>query len=250
MVSSECLLWYCDLFTTETEELSFFHQLGRWPHFTLFLMLVWWHKSRYKINYSYFFRGDWRGVLQWCNVRAHKIIISACTIDFRPTLTYESTSADLQQQHLTSFCAVCGILFYYKRENTVVSSGVRDVMLVTYICSSSAECLYATFCDQTWYCGAPPWARMSCKKKRGFYLQGQGHSTGLFECRSSPDQVSVTHLSPPLQITLKGEKKKKKKNIRKRKGKSQTGHWADCSCIFGVFCNTRDTDLRHNIMHS
>ena len=58
-------------------------------------MLVWWQKSRYEINYSNFFWGGWRGVLQWCNVRAHKIIISACTIDFRPTLMYQSTSADL-----------------------------------------------------------------------------------------------------------------------------------------------------------
>ena len=112
-------------------------------------MLVWWHESRYEINYSHFFRGGWRGVLQWCNVRAHKRIISACTIDFRPTLTYQSTSADLQQQRLTSFCAVCGVLFYYKRESTVVSSGLRDVTLVTHICSHSAECLYETFRNQT-----------------------------------------------------------------------------------------------------
>ena len=61
--------------------------------------------------------------------------------DFRPTLTYQSTSADLRQQHLTSFCAVCGVLFYQKRESTVVSSGVRDVTLVTHICSHSDECL-------------------------------------------------------------------------------------------------------------
>ena len=96
-------------------------------------MLVWWHESRYEINYSHFFRGGWRGVLQWCNVQAHKRMISACTIDFRPTLTYQSTSADLRQQHLTSFCTVCGVLFFYKRESTVVSSGVRDVTLVTHI---------------------------------------------------------------------------------------------------------------------
>lgn len=29
------------------------------------------------------------------------------TTDFRPTLTYESTSADLRQQFLTSFYTVC-----------------------------------------------------------------------------------------------------------------------------------------------
>ena len=101
----------------------------------------------------------------------HKRITSACTIDFWPTLTYQSTSADLQQQCLTSFCAVCGVLFYYKRENTVVSSGVRDVTLDTYL--FPLVCLYATFCNQTWYCGAPTWAGMSCEKM-GFYLQGRG----------------------------------------------------------------------------
>ena len=122
-------------------------------------------------KYSHFFRGGWRGVLQWCNVRAHKIIISACTIDFRPTLTYQSTSADLRQQRLTSFCAVCGVLFYYKRESTVMSSGVRDVTLMTHIGSHSAECLYATFCNQTWYCRAPPWAGMLCEKKKRDCMQ-------------------------------------------------------------------------------
>ena len=127
-------------------------------------MLVCWQKSRYEINYSLFFRGGWRGVLQWCNVRAHNWI-SACSIDFRPTLTYQSTSADLRQQRLTSYCAVCGVLFDYKRESTVVSSGVRDVTLVTHICSHLAECLFATFCHQTWYWCAPPWNGMSCGKK-------------------------------------------------------------------------------------
>ena len=90
---------------------------------------------------------------------------------------YQSTSADLRQQHLTSFCAVCDVLFYYKRESTVVSSGVRDVTLVTHICSHSAECLYATFSNQTWYCGAPPCGGMSCEQM-GIYLQGHGHSDG------------------------------------------------------------------------
>ena len=38
---------------------------------------------------------------KWCNVRAHETNISVSTTDFRPALTYESTSADLRQQHLT-----------------------------------------------------------------------------------------------------------------------------------------------------
>ena len=158
-------------------------------------MLVWWHESRYEINYSHFFRCGWRGVLQWCNVRAHKRIISACAIDFRPTLTYQSISADLRQQRLTFFCAVCGVLFDYKRESTEVSSGVRNVMLVTNICSQSVECLYATFCNQTWYCGAPPWARMSCEKM-GFYLQGQGHSVGLYNQNVTVSTISFISSKP------------------------------------------------------
>ena len=61
----------------------------------------------------------------------------------------------------------------------MVSSGVRDVMLVTNTCSQSAEDLYPTFCNQTWFCGAPPRARISWKKM-GFY-QGQGHNVGLYD---------------------------------------------------------------------
>ena len=193
MVSSECVSRHCDLFTTETKKLSFFHELGRQPHFTLFLILVKWHESGHKISYSHFFRGGWHHVLQWCNVRAHKRFV--CTIDFQPTLMYQSTSADLRQQCSTSFCPVCGVLFYCKRKSTVVSSGVSDVMLVTHICSHSAECSYATFCNQTWYYGAPPWSGMSCKKI-GFYLQGQGHSVGLYDQNMTVSTISFISSKP------------------------------------------------------
>ena len=64
------------------------------------------------------------------------------------------TSADLRQQHLTSFCAVCGVLFDCKRESTVVFLGLRAVMPLTNICSQSAECLFATFVTK------PPWGRL------------------------------------------------------------------------------------------
>ena len=64
-------------------------------------------------------------------LRASTQTISASTVDFRPTLTYESTSADLHC--LTSFCAVCGVLFDHKMENSLVSSRVRGVTLVTNI---------------------------------------------------------------------------------------------------------------------
>ena len=154
-------------------------------------MLVWWYVSRYEINYSHFFRGGWCGVLKWSNMRAHKRTISVRTIDFWPILPYESTSADLWQQHLTSFCAVCVVLFDYKRENTVGSSGVRDVTLVTNICSQSAECLYATFCNQTWYC------EPECHvKKIGFYLQRRGHSVGLYNQNMTVSTISFISSKP------------------------------------------------------
>ena len=152
-------------------------------------MLDWRHKCRYEINYSHFFRGSWCGVLKWCNVRAHKIIIFACTIDFRPTLTYQSISADLRQQRLTSFCAVCGVLFDYKRESTVVSS------VVTHICSHSTECLYATICNQTRYFGAPPWPGLSREKMR-FCLHGQGHSVGLYTQNMTVSIISFISSKP------------------------------------------------------
>ena len=209
MVSSECLLWYCDLFTTETEELSFFHQLGRWPHFTLFLMLVWWHKSRYKINYSYFFRGDWRGVLQWCNVRAHKIIISACTIDFRPTLTYESTSADLQQQHLTSFCAVCGLILLQKGKHCGLFRGEGCNACDIYLFQLGGVFV----CNLLWpnlvlWCTTMGQNVMQKKEDSIFKVK----VTAQVYLNVDPVQTKLMQrIPPPFQITLKGEKKKKKK---------------------------------------
>ena len=70
-----------------------------------------------------------------------------------------------------------------------MSSGVRDVTLVTHICSHSAECFFATFCNQTWYCGAPPWAWMSCKKM-GSYLQDQGHCVSLYNQNMTVSTIS------------------------------------------------------------
>ena len=154
-------------------------------------MLVWRQKSRYEINYSHFFRGGWRRVLQLCNVRAHKIIISACTIDFRPTLTYESTSDDLSAATFDLFLRrVWCIIWLQKGKHCGVFRG-RDVTL----CSHSAECFFAAFCNQTWYCGAPPWAGMSCKKM-GFYLQGQGHSVGLYNQNMTVSAISFISSKP------------------------------------------------------
>ena len=86
------------------------------------------------------YRGSLCGVLKWCNVWAHKRSISVSTIDFRPTSTYKSTSADLWQQHLTSFYTVCGVLFAHKKESTVVSVVVRAVTHEMNVCSQSVEC--------------------------------------------------------------------------------------------------------------
>ena len=76
-----------------------------------------------------------------------------------------------------------------------MSSWVRDVTLVTHICSHSAECLFATFRYQTWYYGAPPWAGMSCEKM-GFHLQGQGHSVGLYNQNMTVVTISFISSKP------------------------------------------------------
>ena len=55
------------------------------------------------------FRGGLHGVSKMCKHTKEYIYVN--TTDFRPTLTTNPTSADLQQQHLTSFYAVCGALF-------------------------------------------------------------------------------------------------------------------------------------------
>ena len=78
----------------------------------------------------------------------------------------------------------------------MVSSGVRDVTLMTQICSHSAECLFAIFCNQTWYCGAPPRAGISCEKKRGLYLQSQGHSVGLYNQNMTVSTISFISSKP------------------------------------------------------
>ena len=75
----------------------------------------------------------------------------------------------------------------------MVSSGVRDVTLMTHVCSHSAECLFATFCNQTWYCGAPPRAGMSCEKM-GFCRQG--HSMGLYNQNKTVSTISFISSKP------------------------------------------------------
>ena len=142
-------------------------------------MLVWWQKSRYKINYSHFFRGGWRGVLKWCNVRAHKIIISARTIDFWPPLTPGTDHISwlvAATFDLSLRCVWC-IILLEKGKYCGVFRGEGCNTCDTYL--FPLGWVFAIFCKQTWYCGAPPWAGMSCEKK-GFSLQGQGHSVGLY----------------------------------------------------------------------
>ena len=77
----------------------------------------------------------------------------------------------------------------------MVSSGVRDVTLVTHICSHSAECLFAIFCNQTWYCVHHHEPECHAKKM-GFYLQGQGHSVGLYNQNMTVSTVSFISSKP------------------------------------------------------
>ena len=109
---------YHDSVTSSQQKLKnffFSHQLGK-SHFTLFLILVW--------HESHFFGGGWRDVLQWCNVRAHKIII--CAFDLPQHTSPHWCS------NVWPLCAV-SVLFFYKRESTGVSSGMRDITLATHI---------------------------------------------------------------------------------------------------------------------
>ena len=102
-------------------------------------MLVWWQKSRYEINYSHFFRGGWRGVLQWCNVRAHKIIISACTIDFRPTFNVPVHTSWLAAATFDLFlrCVWC-IILLEKGKHCGVFRGEG--------CNAHDTCLFPSWC--------------------------------------------------------------------------------------------------------
>ena len=73
----------------------------------------------------------------------------------------------MRQQRLTSFCAVCGVLFYYavlleKGKHCGVFRGEGCNARGTYL--FPLGWVFAIFCNQTWYCGAPPWAGMSCEK--------------------------------------------------------------------------------------
>ena len=70
----------------------------------------------------------------------------------------------------------------------MVSSGVRDVTLVTHICSHSAECLqsFETKLGIVVHQHEP-----ECHaKKMGFYLQGQGHSVGLYNQNMTVSTIS------------------------------------------------------------
>ena len=49
--------------------------------------------------------------------------------------------------------------------------------------------LHATFCNQTWYHGAQPWAGMPCKKN-GILSSGQGHSMGLYNQNMTVSAIS------------------------------------------------------------
>ena len=83
--------------------------------------------------------------MTWCNVWAHqrkKILLIPLTFHLPwRTSPHQPTCSS----NVWPLFALCVVLFYYKRESTVVSSGARDVTLVTHIYShSAAEC----FCMQ------------------------------------------------------------------------------------------------------
>ena len=146
-------------------------------------MLVWWHESRHKINYSHFFRGGWRGVSKWCNVRAHTKTISASTIDFPPILTYDSTSADLRQQRLTSFCAVWKIIWLQKGKHCGIFRGEVCSWHI-FVPSQLSVCMqpFVTKPGSVMHHHEPECheKRKEKKKEKRFYLQGLGHSMGLY----------------------------------------------------------------------
>ena len=111
-------------------------------------------------------------------MRAHKRIISACTIDFRPTLTYQSTSANLRQQRLTSFCAVWCIILLEKgkhcgvfRDEGCLQSFVTKLGIVVH--HHEPECP---------------------AKKMGFYRQG--HSVGLYNQNMTVSTISFISSKP------------------------------------------------------
>ena len=95
---------------------------------------------RYEINYSHFYRGGLGDILNWCNRRAHKIKKKKKPTDFRPSLTYESTLADLWQQPLTSFYTVCDYIICLQKEKHCGVFRGEAVTRETNICSQSDEC--------------------------------------------------------------------------------------------------------------
>ena len=132
MVYFQCVSRYRDLFTTETKELSWYMATFS------FVLIAWLMILEYEMRNSNFFRCGLHGVLKWCKSRAHERTISYSTIDFRHTLTYESTSANLRQQCLTIFFTV----------------------------------------------------------RSGFYLQGQGHSQGLYNQNMTVSAISFISSKP------------------------------------------------------
>ena len=93
------------------------------------------------------------------------------------------------------FCTVCGVLFYYKRESTVVSSGVRDVTIVTHICFHWAECYLQSFVNKLGI--VTHHHEPECRAKNmGFYLQGQGHNVRLYNQNMTVSTISFISSKP------------------------------------------------------
>ena len=60
----------------------------------------------YEINYSHFFGGGWRGVLQWCNVRAHKSRNYLCLCYWLSTYPNVPVHTDVATFDLFALCII------------------------------------------------------------------------------------------------------------------------------------------------
>ena len=78
----------------------------------------------------------------------------------------------------------------------MVSSGVRDVTLVTHICSHSAESLQSFVTKLSIVVHHHEPECHAKKKKKGLYLQVQGHSVGLYNQYMTVSTISFIGFKP------------------------------------------------------
>ena len=186
VVSSECVSQYRDLL------LSFFHLLGRWPHFTLFLCLFddvrIDTKQMTVISSGVVYVVSWNGVT--CKHTKQLFLLVPSTFDLpKHTSPHQLTCGSNVWPLLSLWC----IILLQKGKQCGVFRGEGCNARDTYL--FPLGWVFVTFCNQTWCCGAPSWAWMSCKKM-GFYLQGQGHSVGLYNQNMTVSTISFISSKP------------------------------------------------------